>query len=384
MNLIDRTSNIVNGKNDLMPLTLLEKFPVFMGCVESPPEMDKFSDMNFYISASTGIIQINPILPLDVVYQSSHGSGTVGKSWILHHHEFSKFINEFAPQSIFEIGGGSGILSKKYNSQFSHINWTILEPNPDNDSDANIIKGFFDENFTHTEEFDFLVHSHVLEHIFYPDKFLADISEFLNFEQKMIFSVPNLKEMFNRYYTNCINFEHTILLTEEHIDHMLSKHQFKILSKKYFLDDHSIFYAVEKNKNVTETTLPKSIHTDNNVAFFRYIEYFDKLIKCLNKKMNDFDGEIYLFGGHIFSQFLINRGLTISKIVSIVDNDINKQGKRLYGTPLMVQSPYILRDKKDPAVILFAANYDHEIKMDIINNINKDTMFFTKKILYEQ
>ena len=100
--------------------------------------------------------------------------------------------------------------------------------------------------------------------------------------------------------------------------------------------------------------------------------------------MNDFDGEIYLFGGHIFSQFLINRGLNISKIISIIDNDINKQGKRLYGTPLMVQSPYILRDKKNTAVILVAANYDHEIKMDIINNINKDTIFFTKKILYEQ
>jgi FlaA1/EpsC-like NDP-sugar epimerase len=100
--------------------------------------------------------------------------------------------------------------------------------------------------------------------------------------------------------------------------------------------------------------------------------------------MNDFDGEIYLFGGHIFSQFLINRGLNISKIVSIIDNDTNKQGKRLYGIPLMVQSPYILRDKKNPAVILVAANYDHEIKIDIINNINKDTIFFTKKILYEQ
>jgi hypothetical protein len=159
---------------------------------------------------------------------------------------------------------------------------------------------------------------------------------------------------------------------------MLSKHKFKILSKKYFLSDHSVFYAVEKIKEVEESSLSKTIYEDSKNSFFGYIGYFDKLINNFNKAITDFDGEIYLFGGHIFSQFLINRGLDISKIVAIIDNDTNKHGKRLYGTKLIVRSPSILKDKKNPGVVLVAANYEDEIKMDIINNVNKDTIFFNK------
>ena len=156
------------------------------------------------------------------------------------------------------------------------------------------------------------------------------------------------------------------------------KKENSFLSKKYFLNDHSIFYTVEKNKETKEISLPKNIYSDSKIAFFEYIEYFDKLIKNFNKAISEFDGEIYLFGGHIFSQFLINRGLDISKIVAIIDNDINKHGKRLYGTQLTVKSPAILKDKKNPGVVLVAANYENEIKTDIINNINKDTIFFNK------
>ena len=55
-----------------------------------------------------------------------------------------------------------------------------------------------------------------------------------------------MKEMLRRNYTNCLNFEHTIFLTEELIEFMLSNYGFEILKKDYFLDDHSIFYSTKK------------------------------------------------------------------------------------------------------------------------------------------
>jgi hypothetical protein len=59
----------------------------------------------------------------------------------------------------------------------------------------------------------------------------------------------------------------------------------------------------------------------------------------------------------------------------LLDNDKNKQGKRLYGTDLMVQDPGVLKAEQRPAVILKAGIYNDEIKADILCNINREVVF---------
>ena len=58
----------------------------------------------------------------------------------------------------------------------------------------------------------------------------------------------------------------------------------------------------------------------------------------------------------------------------LLDNDKEKQGKRLYGSNLFVKPPAILRDIKKPLIILKAGTYNNEIK-DIIENINPEATF---------
>ena len=79
--------------------------------------------------------------------------------------------------------------------------------------------------------------------------------------------------------------------------------------------------------------------------------------------------------GNLDASILINFGLKQDKISAILDNDTSKQLKRLYGTTLEVNSPKILKNKKNPTVILRAGVYNEEIKKDIISNINSDTVF---------
>ena len=62
--------------------------------------------------------------------------------------------------------------------------------------------------------------------------------------------------------------------------------------------------------------------------------------------------------------------------MAYADNSEMKQGKRLYGTKFMVESPKILKDYDNVAVILKAATYSNEIKQDIYDNINNKTIFF--------
>jgi hypothetical protein len=87
------------------------------------------------------------------------------------------------------------------------------------------------------------------------------------------------------------------------------------------------------------------------------------------------DQKLYLFGAHIFSQYLISFGLNVNLLECIIDNDVNKQGKRLYGTDLKVFSPKILSKDNDPVVILKAGVYNQEIKKNILENINSNTSF---------
>jgi hypothetical protein len=187
-----------------------------------------------------------------------------------------------------------------------------------------------------------------------------------------------MEETLKAKFTNCLNFEHTILLTEPYIEHILAKHGFKKLAKQYFLKNHSIFYSYTKDKDTESIDLPEGLYEHNKKLYLDFITFHERLIYGLNKKISNarIEQPIYLFGAHVFAQYLIAIGLNTERILCVLDNDQNKHHKRLYGTSLTASSPKILSDVKNPIVILKAGAYNDEIKDDILSNINKDTTFW--------
>jgi len=366
MNYIKRDKDIITGKSDLELLYSIKKFPVFMGCTNQPYEKDLYADMNWYISPSSGMIQLDPLLSLDVIYSEDHGSGTIGNIWNEHHNSFYEFIKQNKNiKSVLEIGGSNGNLAKKC-LETMDINWKIVEPNPkiEQHNNIEIIKQFFDDKFKSNEKYDAIIHSHVLEHVYDPIMFMNHISNFMKKDSLLIMSVPNLKEMLYRKYTNCLNFEHTYFASEDYIKYFLHILGYKLLKIEYFREDHSIFFCAKKtsSKNKKTSNLEK-IYLENKKLFINYINYHKKLIK----KINALEENVYLFGAHIFSQYILKFGLNNDKIINILDNDPNKQGKRLYGTNILVKSPDILAKEKSPIVILKAGMYNDEIRQQIIN-----------------
>ena len=379
MNLIFRNSDVVLKQKDLINLYRFKKFPVFMGCTNQEKKLDLLADMKWSISKESGAIQLNPLIPLEVIYKEQHGSGCVGDLWSQHHLAFAKFVHFFNFKTVLEIGGLHGILSKLYKDLDETIDWAIIEPNPIpvNGVTAHFIKGYFDDQFTFAKQADAIIHSHVFEHIYDPHIFLNHISNFLSDKKYMLFSLPNLEEMLKRKYSNALNFEHTIFLTEPYIEYLLSKYHFRVIKKEYFKEDHSIFYACIRDSKVQSYDLPKDLFEYNKKIFLQYVNYHHQLIDDLNSKIRTLqkDQKLYLFGAHIFSQNLISFGLNVNHLDCIIDNDINKQGKRLYGTNLKVFSPKILSNDSDPVVILKAGVYNQEVKKDILENINSNTSF---------
>lgn len=386
---IQRNRCVIAETNDLEPLFTFPQFPVFMGVTNQDRGQDQVMDMEWSISKTSGIIQLAKLLPLETVYPESHGSGQVGQTWAEHHRSLAQFINQFNPSSVFEIGGGHGILSREYNLLQpgpTRPRWVILEPNPTpaEGVTAEYIKGFFDDDFAKqaiTEEnlqFQMVVHSHLLEHTYNPRDFLRHLQHFIQPDGILAFSIPNLPVMLSRKYCNAINFEHTFYYDEETIEFLLTNHGFKIVKKEYFLDDHSIFYAAIRTDDVEPLPLPSSeVSYHRNLKLFNdYIRFHQSEISQLNDKLIGSNVPVYLFGAHIFSQYLIKFGLREDMLAGILDNDVKKHRKRLYGTDLMVNAPSILRDCGESNIILRAGAYNMEIKRDILANINHRVCFW--------
>ena len=375
---IERTCCAITHANDLEPLYRFESFPVFMGCTHDDPSTDVVMPMDWWISRSSGLIQLKSLVPLEMLYMSAHGSGCIGKLWEQHHEAFAQFIAHYHPKGVIEIGGGHGILSQAYHQGVdAGVQWTIVEPNPTPATGvkATYIKGFFDETFSFDGDYDAIVHSHVFEHMYKPDAFIQHLAKFSQEGKMHLFSVPNIAKMLERKYTNGINFEHTLSLTEPYMEYLLAKHGFRIQAKQYFMEDHSIFYATVRYANIEPVSLGLSLYETNKKLYFEYVSYHLDLVETLNQKIQASDSPVFLFGAHVFSQYLIAFGLDTTRLTGLLDNDSAKQGKRLYGTSLQVYSPQVLATIKEPAVILKAGVYNEEIKREILDNISASTIF---------
>lgn len=351
----------------------IKNFPVFFGCVTHPYEDDLYTDMDFFIEKETGLIQLNKLIPIDVLYQEQHAFG-FGLSWANHYDAFSQFISKNNVTNVVEIGGATDKLALRLIDNTK--NYTIIEPNPSKNIDnrIKIIKSFFENLDVDLSNYDSVIFSHVLEHAYDPSRFLGDLYRKINENAKVYFSYPQLETWLEKKHTNSLNFEHNLFLTEKHLDVLLNNIGF-VITEKYKYKDHSVFYNLEKSVTIKKLKYP-NLYTSHLKLINEYKSYHIQEVQRLNKiiSSNKYE-QIYLFGAHIFSQILIVFGLDISKIEFILDNSVQKQNKRLYGTTLTVRSPSILVNKKNVLVILKAANYNSEIKEDILNNINDNIEF---------
>ncbi len=382
--MIKREKDMFFGKKDLKEIYSMKHFPIYCGVTEQDAEMDQFADMKWMISSGSGMIQLGELLPLEVLYSVSHNS-SYGVIWKKHHEEFATFLHKYAgKKGILEIGGGNGILNAIYNKYYNEditngSKWTIIEPSSVKVVEgctANYIKELFDNDIDLSNvDFDTIVHSHLLEHQYDLNSFMSLVSNELSIGQRMIFTLPDLKEWLKEKYSNALFFEHTYLITEEYVDAILSRYSFSILEKKKFNSGHSLFYATEKvGKELLDDKSDYEYLYEANISSFNdYIKHFERLTNEYNKKMKNYD-KVYLFGAHIFSQMLISFGLDIQNIVGILDNDPLKQGKRLYGTKFKVYSPKILKEMDRPVIVLNAGAYTDEIEKDIIENINSNAV----------
>ncbi len=375
---LHRAVDVIQGQDDLEHLFAFRNFPVFLGCTHAPASTDQVADLSFAISRHSGCVQLDRLVPLDLLYAENHAP-VVGALWDQHHREFAAFVAGCQPRSVLEIGGAHGMLARNFQDSHPDTRWTIVEPNPIpvEGLNARFIRGFFDSSFQAEERYDTIVHSHTLEHIYEPRRFIADIAKLAQPGDHHCFAVPDLAAWFERKYTNALNFEHTYLLTDEYMRGLLAEHGFQVVRQQGFGDRHSVFYDTVKGTPdaALRQIYPAELYTRHKALALDYQRYLQDEVAKINAAVQQAPGQVFLFGAHVFSQTLINQGLDTTRVVCLLDNAKLKQGQRLYGTQLQVQDPSVLRGLDRPTVIIRAGAYEAEIKAGILAQHNADTRF---------
>jgi hypothetical protein len=227
------------------------------------------------------------------------------------------------------------------------------------DPRVNSINNYFEEHDFKNNKFDTIIHSHVLEHTYDPIKFISKASSILDEGGLHYISIPNMEYWLQSGFTNTLFFEHTFFINLEILKYILSLNNFVI--ERTIISDHSIFVKARKCSNL-EQLASQYLHTPEKI-FSGYIEYLTNDLKNLNNSLGG--EECFLFGAHVFSQTLFSMGLKCN-VKCILDNDKDKQGKRLYGTNLTVKDVGVISDYKYPKVIVRAGVYTLEIKEQLL------------------
>lgn len=372
-----REKSVITNLPNLEHLFTIKNHPIFIGHTIENKENDIYCDLIFDICKDTGIIQIRNLIDPDILYSKYH-SEAIGGIWEKHHTLFSDlvsdYINKNNSKSVVEIGGSNGVISNLILNKTNKVNeWIIIDPGKPNELSLNKIVKYKNEVFNGIKkDFDLIIHSHTIEHMFDINEFLEKISISSKEGNYHIFSIPNLYEYMKSNFVNVLNFEHTMFITEDILDILLKNNGFNIIEKKYFLN-HSIFYVTQKQNNFSKVEM-LNFYDNYKRLFIDYINNIENIIEKFNKKIKESNEDIYLFGAHVFSQFLISNGLKTDKILSILDNSEIKNNKRLYGTDKFIFNPNKIVFKDNSNVILTPSSYREEI-IDGLLKINPTINF---------
>lgn len=350
----------------------LNKVPIKISCMNKVTK--NFSDMIFFQCKNCNTIQLKKLISLDILYSESHNLTSVGNIWEKYFELFIKKIkNIINNKSVLEIGCPSGKIA---NNLDNFKQWFIIEPNKNKNMVLNkkiyFIEKFFDDKFNMNEEIDVIIHSHLFEHIYFPNDFLKKCNELLKEDGEMFFGIPNMN-----YFTECKNtfflglfFEHTIFLNKENITFLLNNNNFEIIEIIDY-ENHSTLYHCKKITH--KAGISKNFKIKN--YYNHFIESLNKfnlfILKC-NKILNNTKKDVYIFGASYNTQFLLALGLNLKNIKGILDNCKEKQNKFLYGYELEILDPNFILKQKNCIVILKNGNYVDEIKEQILL-INENT-----------
>ena len=378
----------------------LKDVPLKITC--SDTIIKKYSDMTFFQCNNCNTIQLQKLIPLDILYSDSHNFTSVGNIWYNYFELFTEKIKNLVNnKNVLEIGCPSGKIANKLDN---YNKWFIVEPNKNKNMIFNekivFIEKLFDNDFTPlcisntqsaslcplhsaleegvqecniSEKIDIIIHSHLFEHIYSPNEFLKKCNEVLKEDGEMFFGIPDMDFFIENKNTIFLGlfFEHTIFLNKENITYLLNKHHFEIIEIIDYKNHSTLYHCKKNTKNIENRIHPFCITNHYDYFMETVLNYNHYIMKCNNIIQNT-NKDVFVFGASYNTQYLFVLGLDLSKIKGILDNCKEKHNKYFYGYDLKILEPTDILKNNNCIVILKNGNYINEIKTQILS-INKFT-----------
>ncbi len=95
---------------------------------------------------------------------------------------------------------------------------------------------------------------------------------------------------------------------------MLVEQGFKVVDKTTY-KEHSCLYTCERVPEPLAVMAYENKYTEYKGLFMDFVQYHENMIGELNKQMQQTTEPVYLFGAHIFSEFLFAFGLDRGSII---------------------------------------------------------------------
>jgi hypothetical protein len=314
----------------------IEKYPITFSPSKNDYNNDMVQDMEYGYCPRCGSVQLMDLVPQHVLYMNSHNGTSHSTIWNEHHEKFCKFVEVDPINKVIDVGG-----TGKF-KDFYVLNIT----NPDNAPD-NFIQG-------NCEDFDFtgfqtVVMSHVFEHLYNPVKFIQRCVEA---GVNSIFISHPVMDVHSNILQ--IHTEHTFFADAIDVQNVFERNKFR-LDKIQKFRNHSIFFKF--------TYDPKVICANNNERPGRQVFILDNFNKRKNLLSGiDIPDNTYIMPAGHFGQ-LVFYYLKNKNIIGFLDNDIHKQGNRVYGTPFFTDR--VPDNLHGAHVLIYAGVYTNEIAESI-------------------
>jgi hypothetical protein len=315
--------------------------------------------MTWWQCESCGSAQINPLPPLDHIYQAGHATG-LGAAWKRHHTAFANFLMAHARNGLVDVGGGSGTLAIAYRNAGGQEPFTILEPNalraaglPD---DVMVMDGFLETPSLAATGAVTVVMCHMFEHATDLRAALTAINSALPANGRICLAWPELEHWTAKGVAGALNFEHGIYLTVPRLLALLAEFGWREVARERWKENDTLFLALDRGGVAVEAA-----RSDANQSVPEYFSRLRRQANAAQQAAAGHAGDVFLMPASVYSQSLLALGLDERNLAGLLDNAPAKQGRRLYGTELEVFPAAALLKAADPLVILNAGAHNNEI-----------------------
>ena len=332
-----------------------------------------FNDMvkipfNILICSKCKTVQNKYLGDLNEIYKINHADST-GKTMINLHIKNTNLIVKYKDKinNIIEIGSAKGVLADFILEKIK-LEYYVIEPYFFGNKENKIIISDYYENVDDQKiNADTIIISHVFEHLYEPNKDLEKI--YLNKNIKNFFLVwPDLEYYINNNVLHVLNTEHIYYIDNDFLIKLLEIYGFNLIEKEYY-NGHSVLFYFNRNKVIEKNQI--NFCNKNYSLDLYYNNIFKNINKCNNELSVNKKYKKYIWPASIHSLYLFTFGLDMKKLDGLLDNSINKIGKKMYGTNLEIQSfnKIIENNNEDTFIILNGGVFNIEVE-DKIKNSN--------------